>query len=125
MVLIQNSNKTDSKFFYLISSDGSIFSDCVREVKIIKRMSVGDRDDFALISITPSCFLFDQKKFVNLELKEFLIGSRHKDFSIFGKEFPVEVYVCTFKHNNISDIKNIDANDLNILAWATLCDKNP
>ncbi len=120
MALIQNFSEAKDKIFYLTSAESKILADQIREVKILDKIRVGERDDYALVSIEPVCVLFDQKKFINLEITEFLIGSRHKGFSVFGTNFPVEVYVCTFKKNREINQKEFSADDLNIMAWATL-----
>lgn len=120
MGLIQNSKEVKDREFYLTSTESNILSDQVRKVSILDRVKVGERNDYALVSIMPSCVLFDQKKFINIEFTEFLIGSRHKGFSVFGNSFPIEVYVCTFKKNHSANQKEFNADDLNIMAWATL-----
>jgi hypothetical protein len=94
-----------------------------RIVEFIKTLTIGEREDFVWAKVIPK---FTTPTFsIEQDLDFVILGARHFGYSLLEVgDFPIHVYVCIPKRTEKLLEDKINSEDISILNWAMLLDKD-
>ena len=90
-----------------------------RRIRLVKKASVGDRDDFFWGEASDP---FEAGKYGdNPETARILLATRHFGYSLEDlDQLPLDVYICGVRNPHLEFAEKLRQEDVSIMAWALL-----
>lgn len=116
----QNSSGFRPPDFYLTASGECELLSDLRACRVVRRLRTQYRDDCMLVEISPP-LIGQTFGLGDKDITLLLLSPRHAGTTLFPiSEWPFYVYVARLVKNQAPAGDSVDANDLEVIAWARL-----